>query len=93
LIEIKGRLHIPVLRHDVRGTADHFVENFQDDGQTDMVVANRAYRDLGYGGPVRVDHDPTMAGEENATPGYETLGRLNALGYIRGIVEAVAHKR
>jgi mannonate dehydratase len=75
---------------DVRGTADRFVETFHDDGQTDMVDAIQAYAEVGFTGPVRVDHVPTMAGEDNSAPGYETMGRLYALGYLRGIIESTA---
>lgn len=75
---------------DVRGTVDRFVETFHDDGQTDMVDAIRAYADVGFTGPVRVDHVPTLAGEDNSAPGYATTGRLYALGYLRGIIESTA---
>jgi mannonate dehydratase len=75
---------------DVRGNRDKFVETFHDNGQTDMVEAIRAYADVDFAGPARVDHVPTMAGEDNDHPGYETMGRLYALGYMRGLMEAVA---
>lgn len=75
---------------DVRGTPAKFVETFHDDGQTDMFAAMRTYRDVGFRGTVRPDHVPTMAGEANDTPGYQVLGRLFALGYIKGLVEAAA---
>lgn len=75
---------------DVRGDRDNFVETFHDNGQTDMVEAIRAYADVDFAGPARVDHVPTMAGEDNSAPGYETMGRLYALGYMRGLMEAVA---
>jgi len=78
---------------DVRGNRDKFVETFHDNGQTDMVEAIRAYADVDYAGPTRVDHVPTMAGEANTTPGYETMGRLYALGYMRGLMEAVAKEK
>jgi mannonate dehydratase len=29
-----------------------------------------------------------MAGEPNDRPGYETLGRIFATGYIRGLMDA-----
>ncbi len=74
---------------DIKGTPDNFVETFHDNGPTDMVEAIRAYRDVGYTGPMRVDHVPTMAGEENIAPGYEVLGRLYAIGYTKGLMEAV----
>jgi mannonate dehydratase len=75
---------------DVRGTPAKFVETFHDDGQTDMFEAMRTYRDVGFRGTVRPDHVPTMAGEANDAPGYQVLGRLFALGYIKGLVEAAA---
>jgi len=72
---------------DVRGTADNFVETWQDNGQTDMVAAMRAYREVGFDGPMRPDHVPILAGEEG-TPGYTMLGRLYAFGYIRALIQA-----
>jgi mannonate dehydratase len=74
---------------DVRGTAQKFTETFHDDGQTDMRAAIQAYRDCGYEGPIRVDHVPTMDGESNREPGYETVGRIFALGYLKGLMENV----
>lgn len=72
---------------DVRGTAEDFVETWQDNGQTDMVEAMRAYREMGFTGPMRPDHVPQMDGEQG-TPGYTMLGRLYAYGYIRGLIQA-----
>src|SRR5829696_9749356 len=77
----RGVLHFVQFR-DVRGTPDRFVETFHDEGQTDMFAAMRAYADIGYHGPLRPDHVPTMHGEDNERPGYALLGRLYALGYI-----------
>jgi mannonate dehydratase len=74
---------------DVRGTADKFVETFHDDGQTDMVACLRAYRDIGYDGVCRPDHVPTMEGDSNERPGYSSIGRLFAIGYFKGLREAV----
>jgi mannonate dehydratase len=73
---------------DVRGDARKFVETWHDDGPTDMRACIEAYRDVGFEGPVRPDHVPTMAGEENSNPGYMTLGRLYATGYLKGLIEA-----
>src|SRR5690606_16817448 len=72
---------------DVRGTAEDFVETWQDNGQTDMVEAMSAYREMGFTGPMRPDHVPQMDGEQG-TPGYTMLGRLYAYGYIRGLIQA-----
>lgn len=77
---------------DVRGTAEDFVETFHDEGQTDLVACMEAYRDCGFDGPLRPDHVPTMHGEPNDRPGYEVLGRLFAIGYIRGLQHAVYGK-
>lgn len=74
---------------DVIGTADDFRETFHDEGQTDMAACLRAYAEVGFDGPLRPDHVPTMAGESNARPGYAWLGRLFALGYIRGLEQAI----
>ncbi len=73
---------------DVRGTAARFEETFHDDGQTDLLACLRAYRAVGYQGILRPDHVPTLAGESNRSPGYETLGRLFAIGYIKGLMQA-----
>lgn len=76
---------------DVAGTPDCFRETFHDNGPTDMAEAIRAYRDCGYTGPVRVDHVPTMAGEANEAPGYAGVGRLYALGYLKGLLEGSSY--
>ncbi|MEP7046014.1 MAG: mannonate dehydratase [Ilumatobacteraceae bacterium] len=73
---------------DVRGTAESFSEAWQDTGQTDMAEAMRAYRDVGFDGPMRPDHVPQMIGEDDGEPGYTMLGRLFAYGYIRGLMHA-----
>lgn len=73
---------------DIAGTKECFHETFHDNGQTDMARAIRCYRDAHCTAPIRVDHVPTMAGEENGRPGYETVGRLYAIGYLRGLMDA-----
>lgn len=96
--------HIPsVIRHfaeqnklffvhfrDVRGTPEKFEETFHDDGKTNMLEAMRTYYEVGFSGPARPDHVPTMEGESNDNPGYELLGRLYGVGYIRGLMEAAS---
>jgi mannonate dehydratase len=74
---------------DVRGTAKNFVETFHDEGHTDMFACMQAYRDIGFNGPIRPDHAPSMEGDTTGHPGYEALGRLYAFGYMRGLLEAV----
>ncbi|MCD6286577.1 MAG: mannonate dehydratase [Anaerolineae bacterium] len=74
---------------DVRGTPAKFVETFHDDGKTDLLACLRAYRDIGFEGVCRPDHVPTMAGADYGHPGYTRIGRLFAIGYIKGLREAV----
>ena len=74
---------------DVRGTAENFVETFHDEGHTDMFACMKAYREIGFDGPIRPDHAPAMEGDPNTRPGYEALGRLYAIGYMRGLLEGV----
>src|SRR5215211_7082241 len=82
----RGALHFVQFR-DVWGTSDRFVETFHDEVQTDMFVAMRTYQEIGFDGPLRHDHLPTMEGEENLVPGYDVLGRHFAIGYIKGLAE------
>ncbi len=73
---------------DVRGTKEKFEETFHDDGKTDMFEAMKTYAESGFDGPARPDHVPTMAEENNDNPGYEVMGRLYGVGYIKGLMEA-----
>jgi mannonate dehydratase len=74
---------------DVRGTPSRFEETWHDAGQTDMLACMRAYRDIGFDGVLRPDHVPTVEGDSNENAGYSSFGRLYAIGYIRGLREAV----
>ncbi|HOU16196.1 MAG TPA: mannonate dehydratase [Anaerolineae bacterium] len=74
---------------DVRGTPEKFVETFHDDGKTDMLACMQAYRDVGFEGVCRPDHVPTMEGDSNDNPSYSSVGRLFAIGYLKGLREAV----
>lgn len=76
---------------DVRGTADDFVELFHDEGETDQLALFRTYREMGLDVPFRCDHVPAMAGEGDEpgfVPGYGTLGRLFADGYLKALASA-----
>lgn len=74
---------------DVIGNADNFRETFHDNGPTDMVEMYRAYQEVGFTGPIRSDHVPTMAGENNHQHGYEMKGNLFGIGYMKGIMAAL----
>jgi mannonate dehydratase len=72
---------------NVRGTAEHFVETWHDNGEIDMPAVIHTLKQVGYEGTLRPDHAPSMAGESNETPGYEMLGRLYAAGYLNGLMQ------
>jgi len=75
---------------DIEGTADSFIETWHDDGPTDMRAAMDAYQDIGYDGPIRPDHMPSMLNEDEMTDlpsDFPKLGRLFTIGYIRGLME------
>lgn len=74
---------------DVAGDRNKFRETFHDNGPTDMVEMFKAYKEVGFDGPVRSDHVPTMAGESNEHSGYEMKGNLFGIGYMKGIMEAI----
>ncbi|WP_431357499.1 mannonate dehydratase [Haloarcula laminariae] len=75
---------------DIEGDEDEFVETWHDDGPTDMHAAMAAYEEfVDDDVPMRPDHVPTMADEDNSNPGYHTKGRLFAIGYMRGLLDSV----
>lgn len=78
---------------NLKGDRYHFTEMFHDDGETDMYAAMKAYLEAGFEGPMRPDHVPTLEGDDNARPGYSLLGRLFAVGYMRGLIEAIEKGR
>jgi mannonate dehydratase len=84
----QGKIFFVHLR-DVRGVPSQFVETFHDDGQTDMLACMKAYKDIGFNGLCRPDHVPTMLNDSNNEAGYSAVGRLFAIGYIKGLREAV----
>lgn len=77
---------------DVRGVPSKFEETWHDAGKTDMLACMKAYRDIDFDGVLRPDHVPTVEGDSNADAGYSAFGRLYAIGYIRGLQEAVYAK-
>ena len=76
---------------DVEGDKTDFTELFHDQGDTDQFALMRVYRELGLDVPVRGDHVPEMAYDRaltpNGTPGYFTLGRLFANGYLKALLK------
>ncbi|MCH2665825.1 mannonate dehydratase, partial [bacterium] len=74
---------------DVQGTVTKYQETFHDEGKTNMLACMEAYRDIGFDGVLRPDHVPTMEGDSNERAGYSSIGRLYAIGYIKGLRESV----
>lgn len=72
---------------DIEGTREHFRETFHDNGPTDMARMLEVYHQSGFDGPIRPDHAPTMEGEANTAPGYAMVGKVFAIGYMKGILE------
>lgn len=71
------------------GDKYNFRESFHDNGSLDMCELLKLYKKCGINVPIRVDHVPTMAGETSRTAGYDALGRLFAIGYLKGLLEGI----
>ena len=76
---------------DVEGDKEDFTELFHDQGTTDQFALMRTYREIGLDVPLRGDHVPEMEGDRkiapDAVPGYFTLGRLFADGYLKALLQ------
>lgn len=68
---------------NINGGYCNFSEAFPDDGDVDMAACIRAYRDVGFDGPLCPDHVPLS----EVDPGRERFFSF-ALGYIRGLMHA-----
>jgi mannonate dehydratase len=74
---------------NTKGTRLSFRETFHDNGDIDMAAVMKCYLENGVTVPIRVDHVPTMAGEVSTLPDYDAMGRLFAIGYLKGILDAL----
>ncbi len=75
---------------DVLGTTRHFRETFHDDCPVDLAHMLRIYHGSGFVGPMRPDHAPTLDGEPNDKPGYAIGGKVFAVGYMKGAMDALS---
>ena len=80
----RGKFHYVHFRN-VTGTVPAFAETFIDEGYVDMVRAMRAFREVGFDGPMVEDHVPEMAGGPEQWP-----AKAFALGYMRAVMQAAA---
>ena len=74
---------------NLTGNIDCFRETFHDNGDLPMAHLIKLYKELGINAPIRVDHVPTLLGEDTEVAGYAALGRLFAIGYLKGILDAI----
>jgi len=79
----RGKIHHVHFRN-VRGAVPRFDETFMDDGDTDMLAAMRAYKEVGFTGSIMIDHTPGIVGD---TP-WGHRGRAYAIGYLRALMRA-----
>ena len=73
---------------NARGNKLCFNETFHDNGELGMGNLLKFYNSLGIDVPIRVDHVPTMLGEDIKNQGYDAIGRYFAIGYLKGILDA-----
>lgn len=84
IAEFGGRKRIFMVHfRNIKGGYCDFAECFPDDGDVDMAAAIRAYRAVGYTGPLCPDHVPLS----DIDPGRERFFSF-ALGYTRGLLQA-----
>jgi mannonate dehydratase len=60
-------------------------------GDVDMLEVMRAYRDIGFAGPMRPDHGRMIWGETGRA-GYGLYDRALGAMYLQGLWEAVSHE-
>lgn len=85
--ELKEKIFFIHFRN-VTGNKYRFQETFHDNGEIKMGEILKLYMQCGIHVPIRVDHVPTLAGEKDTT-GYSALGRLYAIGYLKGLLEGL----
>ncbi|MBQ9985601.1 MAG: mannonate dehydratase [Oscillospiraceae bacterium] len=73
---------------NTRGNINAYRETYHDNGEIDMAEVMKIYRKCGVDVPIRVDHVPTMVGEDMKNQGYDAIGRYFAIGYLKGILDA-----
>lgn len=80
-------VHFP----DVAGSRERLHETCHDKGSRDMAHIIKVYKECEYKGPVRVGRTPTMAREDTCNPGYAAVGRLFAIGYLKGLLDGAGY--
>jgi mannonate dehydratase len=90
----KGKIFYVHMR-DVKGVVPKFQEAFLGEGNYDPAAVLRRLASVGFDGFVIDDHVPAMIGDEDtwadtASAAYCSRGRAHALGYLQGVMKAMA---
>ena len=90
----KGRIFYVHFR-DVQGTVPRFKEAFIGEGNYDPARVLRRLATVGFDGFIIDDHVPAMVGDEDtwadtASAAYCSRGRAHAIGYLQGLLNALA---
>ena len=81
----KRRKIIYVHFRNVKGSVPRFAESFIDDGDTDMFEAMKAYKEVGFDGPMIPDHVPRIIDDTS----WGHRGRAYAIGYMKALMQIV----
>jgi len=68
---------------NVKGTVPSFAESFIDEGDTNMLKAMQAYREVRFDGPIMDDHTPGIVDD---TP-WGHRGRAFSIGYMKAMMQ------
>ena len=79
----RRKIHNVHLRN-IRGRRDSFRETYPDEGNVDMLMAMRAYKEIGYSGMIMPDHLPDHPDDAHGRESFAF-----AYGYIRALIQAV----
>ena len=80
----RGKIFFVDFRN-VTGTAERFSETFPDDGDVDMAESMRAYKEVGFPGPMCPDHILRIDGDTAWGHQYWSY----AIGHMKGLAQAV----
>ena len=86
--EFADKIYLVHFRN-TKGVPTQFRETFHDNGDIDMAELLKIYNKYHINVPIRVDHVPTLKGEQSTLAGYDALGRLFAIGYLKGLMQAI----
>jgi mannonate dehydratase len=80
---------------DVQGVVPSFAECFLGEGNLDPAAVIRRLREVGFDGFIIDDHVPAIIGDQAtwgdiSSEAYCSRGRAHAIGYLQGILSAVA---